>query len=56
MRIEQCHRHPGKSLSAKALHEATVQPGGALPRDRAFALAQGDAPFDPADPTWLYRL
>ena len=29
-------------------------PGGTrYPRDRAFALAQGDAAFDPANPAWL---
>ena len=27
--------------------------GGAIPWDRAFALAQGDAPFDPGRPAWL---
>jgi uncharacterized protein len=55
MRIEQLYRYPVKGLSAEALDEATVAPGGTLPWDRAFALAQGDAPFDPAAPTWLQK-
>ena len=55
MRIEQLYRYPVKGLSAEAMDEAVVEPGGTLPWDRAFALAQGDAPFDPAAPTWLQK-
>ncbi|MDQ2804752.1 MAG: MOSC N-terminal beta barrel domain-containing protein [Pseudomonadota bacterium] len=55
MRIEYLYRYPVKGLSAEALESATVQSGGAIPWDRAFALAQGDAPFDPARPTWLLK-
>jgi uncharacterized protein len=55
MRIEQLYRYPVKGLSAEALDEAVVEPGGTLPWDRAFALAQGDAPFDPTAPTWLQK-
>ena len=33
----------------------TLTPGQCLPHDRRFALAQGDAPFDPAAPTWLQK-
>ena len=29
-----------------------MKTGGALPWDRAFALAQGDSDFDPAQPVW----
>ena len=53
MRIERLYRYPVKGLSAEALEEAYVEPGGALPWDRAFALAQGDAGFDPAVPSFL---
>lgn len=53
MRIERLYRYPVKGLSAEALEEAHVEPGGALPWDRAFALAQGDAPFDPNAPQFL---
>ena len=30
-------------------------PGECLPHDRRFALAQGDAPFDPAAPAWVQK-
>ena len=53
MRIEFLYRFPVKGLTAEALEEATVEPGGTIPWDRAFALAQGDSGFDPANPTWL---
>lgn len=53
MRIERLYRYPVKGLNAEALDGADVQPGGALPWDRAFALAHGDAPFDPAEPRFL---
>ncbi len=46
VRIEHLYRYPVKGLSAEALEETAVEAGGALPWDRAFALAQGDAPFD----------
>lgn len=53
MRIESLFRYPVKGLTAEALPHAAVLPGGALPWDRAFALAHGDAPFDPAAPAFL---
>ncbi len=53
MRIEYLYRYPVKGLSAEALDAAEVAAGGAIPWDRAFALAQGDAPFDPEQPAWL---
>lgn len=53
MRIEYLYRFPVKGLTAEALETAEVREGGAIPWDRAFALAQGDAPFDPAAPAWL---
>ncbi len=53
MRIEYLYRYPVKGLTAEALEQAEVEPGGAIPWDRAFALAQGDSGFDPANPTWL---
>ncbi|MDQ2818177.1 MAG: MOSC domain-containing protein, partial [Candidatus Eremiobacteraeota bacterium] len=42
-----------KGLTAEALEQAEVETGGAIPWDRAFALAHGDSGFDPANPTWL---
>jgi uncharacterized protein len=53
MRIEYLYRFPVKGLSAEALEAAEVEAGGAIPWDRAFALAQGDAGLDPAQPRWL---
>jgi uncharacterized protein len=53
MRIEYLYRYPVKGLSAEALEAANVEEGGAIPWDRAFALAQGDVSFDPQHPTWL---
>ncbi len=53
MRIEYLYRYPVKGLTAEALEQAEVEAGGAIPWDRAFALAHGDADFDPANPAWL---
>ncbi len=53
MRIEYLYRYPVKGLTAEAMEQAEVKPGGAIPWDRAFALAHGDSGFDPANPTWL---
>jgi len=53
MRIDRLYRYPVKGLTAEALAETEVEAGGCLPWDRAFALAQGDAPFDPDNPQWL---
>jgi uncharacterized protein YcbX len=55
MRIEHLYRYPVKGLTAEALEATTVEAGGTVPWDRAFALAQGDAPFDPAQPRWVQK-
>jgi uncharacterized protein len=55
MRVEHIYRYPVKGLTAEALEEVTLTPGQCLPHDRRFALAQGDAPFDPAAPAWLQK-
>jgi uncharacterized protein YcbX len=55
MRIEHLYRYPVKGLTAEALDEVSVTRGETLPWDRAFALAHGTAPFDPAAPTWLQK-
>ncbi len=55
MRVEYLYRFPVKGLTAEALETAEVAPGGAIPWDRAFALAQGDAAFDPDAPRWLMK-
>ena len=53
MRIEHLYRFPVKGLTAEALEQADVSSGGAIPWDRAFALAQGDSGFNPSAPAWL---
>ena len=53
MRVEAVYRYPVKGLSPEALEEVVLTPGECIPQDRRFALAQGDAPFDPAAPSWL---
>jgi uncharacterized protein len=55
MRIEYLYRYPVKGLTAEALEAAEVEQGGCIPWDRAFALAQGDAGFDPQQPQWLQK-
>src|ERR1044072_4380225 len=55
MRIEYLYRYPVKGLTAEALEAAEVEAGGCIPWDRAFALAQGDAGFDPAAPQWRQK-
>ncbi len=53
--VEHIYRYPVKGLSAESLGEVHLDPGEPLPGDRKFALAQGDAPFDEAAPTWLQK-
>ncbi len=55
MRVEYLYRFPVKGLTAEALEATEVVAGGAIPWDRAFALAQGDAPFDAHAPQWLMK-
>lgn len=55
MRVEHIYRYPVKGLTAEALAETHLDPGEAVPGDRRFALAQGDAPFDEAAPEWLQK-
>jgi uncharacterized protein YcbX len=55
MRIEYLYRYPVKGLTAEPLDAAEVGQGDCIPWDRAFALAQGDSGFDPAQPAWLQK-
>src|SRR5450631_1968339 len=56
MRVEYLYRYPVKGLTAEALELAEVEPGGCIPWDRSFALAQGDSGFDAAAPVWLQKM
>src|SRR5271166_5748181 len=53
MRIEYLYRFPVKGLTAEAIESVELAEGDCIPWDRAFALAQGDSAFDPAQPKWL---
>lgn len=55
MRVEHVYRYPVKGLTAEALDEVALRPDELLPWDRAFALAHGDAPFDPLLPRFLNK-
>lgn len=53
MHIESLFRYPVKGLTPESLERAMLSPGRCIPWDRAFALAQGDAAFDPDHPAWV---
>ena len=53
MRVEHLYRYPVKGLTAEALDQVALTAGQCIAHDRRFALAQGDAPFDPAAPRFL---
>ncbi len=53
MNIESLYRYPVKGLTPEKLEHAALTPGRCIPWDRAFALAQGDAALDPANPAWI---
>lgn len=55
MRVEHLFRYPVKGLTAEPLEQVSLAVGETLPWDRAFALAQGDAGFDPAAPRFLAK-
>jgi len=53
MNIESLYRYPVKGLTPEPLAQAELSPGRCIPWDRAFALAQGDATLDAAQPGWV---
>jgi uncharacterized protein YcbX len=53
MHVTHLYRYPVKGLSAEPLASVVLEPGKALPWDRAFALALGTTSFDPNEPGWL---
>ena len=52
-RIAQIFRYPVKGLSPEPLSKVNLNPGSAIPLDRAFALAHGSTQFDPNNPKFL---
>ena len=56
MKIESLYRYPVKGLTPERLASATLAPGRCIPFDRAFALAHGDSPLDPANPAWVQKV
>ncbi len=55
MHIESLYRYPVKGLTPVPLASAALTPGRCIPWDRAFALAQGGAALDPANPAWVSK-
>ncbi|MEN6541134.1 MOSC domain-containing protein [Parvibaculum sp.] len=49
-RIAGLYRYPVKGLSPEAMQEAALRPGETIDWDRAFAIENGSADFDPAAP------
>ena len=49
-RISAIYRYPVKGLSPERLDRVELEPGGTMPWDRAFAIENGSADFDPANP------
>ena len=49
-RLTAIYRYPVKGLSATPLDTATLEAGGTLPLDRAWAIAHGSTDFDAAAP------
>ncbi|HQT45805.1 MAG: sulfurase [Acidocella sp. 20-63-7] len=55
IQIESLYRYPVKGLTPEAVGRVALRAGQCLDWDRAFALAHGDAPLDPANPQWLAK-
>lgn len=53
--VARIQRFPVKGLSPEKLDRVAVGPAAMLPFDRAFALALGSTPFDPAHPQWMAK-
>ncbi len=53
--VSTLYRYPVKGLTPELLDSASLTPGQCVPWDRAFALAQGDAVLDVADPHWIAK-
>lgn len=56
MHIAALYRYPVKGLTPETLPAAQLSPGRCIPWDRAFALKQGDAVLDEANPAWISKM
>lgn len=56
MHIAALYRYPVKGLTPELLTAAQLSPGRCIPWDRAFALKQGDAVLDEANPAWISKM
>ena len=54
--LSAIYRYPVKGLSAEALAAVTLEPGGPVPWDRAFAIENGPGRFDPLKPTHVPKI
>jgi uncharacterized protein YcbX len=52
-KIAALYRYPVKGLSPEPLERVSLQAGGTLPGDRAFAIENGPSGFDPAAPAYF---
>ena len=48
--ISAIYRYPVKGLSAEAVSGVTLEAGGTIPFDRAWAIENGPGRFDPEAP------
>lgn len=55
-RVRSIFRYPVKGLSAEPLDRVTIESGGALPLDRAWAIENGPGRFDPDNPKHLPKI
>src|SRR5204863_7776896 len=53
--LTHIYRHPVKGFTPEALPQVRLTPGEGLPHDRRYAIANGDIPFDPAQPKHLSK-
>lgn len=54
-RVTALYRFPVKGLSPEELHNVSLEAGGTMPWDRAFAIENGTADFDPEDPQYFHK-
>jgi uncharacterized protein YcbX len=54
--VTALYRYPVKGLSAEALDRVALAAGETMPLDRAYAIANGPSPFDPAAPITIRKM